>query len=124
MIRLMLVDDQPAVRQGLHKRLTLERDMAVVGEAGNGREATILVEQLSPDVVVMDIEMPEMDGISAAAVMRRITPQPAIVLLSIHDGAATRAQAQAAGAAAFVPKSGEIEVLIEVIRRASGQKET
>ena len=122
MIRLVLVDDQPLVRQGLRRRLALEPDMAVVGEASNGREATTLVEQLTPNVVVMDVEMPEMDGISATAMMRRITPQSAIVLLSIYDDLSTRARAKLAGAAAFVRKTGEIEVLIATIRHATEQK--
>ena len=67
MIRLVLVDDQAAVRQGLRMRLLLEPDIAVIGEANSGKEALALVQQLCPDVVLMDIEMPDMDGISAAA---------------------------------------------------------
>src|SRR5438094_5701753 len=60
MIRLVLVDDQPSVRQGLRMRLTLEPDMTVVAEASNGREAMILVQQLAPDIVLMDVQMPEL----------------------------------------------------------------
>ena len=122
MIRLVLVDDQPLVRQALRKRLALEPDIAVVGEASNGKEATILVEQLTPDVVLMDIEMPELDGISATAMIPTISPQSAVVLLSIYDDVSTRARAQAAGAAAFVQKSGETEVLITTIRNLAKQK--
>ena len=101
MIRLVLVDDQPSVRQGLRMRLTLEPDMTVVGEASNGREAMTLVQQLAPDIVLMDVEMPEMDGIEASAVMRASTPQSAVVMLSIYDDVSTRARAHAAGAAAL-----------------------
>jgi DNA-binding NarL/FixJ family response regulator len=119
MIRLVLVDDQPVVRQGLHMRLTLEPDMTVVGEASNGREAMTLVQQLAPDIVLMDVEMPEMDGIEAAAVMRASTPQSAVVMLSIYDDVSTSARARAAGAAAFVNKSGAIEVLLATIRQAA-----
>lgn len=122
MIRLVLVDDRPDVRQGLRRRLTLEPDMMVVGEASNGREAIILVQQLAPEIVLMDVWMPDMDGISAAAVIRTSTPQSAIVMLSIRDDVSTRARAQAAGAAAFVNKSGAIEVLIATIRQAAEQK--
>lgn len=122
MIRLVLVDDRPDVRQGLRRRLTLEPDMMVVGEASNGREAIILVQQLAPEIVLMDVRMPDMDGISAAAVIRTSTPQSAIVMLSIRDDVSTRARAQAAGAAAFVNKSGAIEVLIATIRQAAEQK--
>lgn len=123
MIRLVLVDDQPVVRQGLGRRLSLENDMTVVGEASNGREATTLVERLTPDVVLMDVEMPEMDGISATAMIRTVSVKSAVVLLSIYDDAATRARAQAAGAAAFVHKSGEVEMLIAMIRQAAEQKQ-
>jgi DNA-binding NarL/FixJ family response regulator len=124
MIRLVLVDDQSIVRQGLRRRLTLEPDMTVVGEASNGREAMTLLQQLTPDIVLMDVEMPEMDGISATAVMRASAPHSAVVLLSIYDDVSTRARGHAAGAAAFVDKSGAIEVLIATIRQAAEHKKT
>src|SRR5437868_12969831 len=98
-------------------RLTLESDITVVGEASNGREAMTLVQQLAPDIVLMDVEMPEMDGIEASAVMRASTPQSAVVMLSIYDDVSTRAHT--AGAAAFVNKSGAIEVLVATIRQAA-----
>ena len=116
MITLLLADDQLAVRQGLRMRLMLEPDITVVGEASTGREALTQVQHLSPDVVLMDIEMPGMDGITAAAALRDIHPQSAVVILSIHDDALTRARAQAAGAAAFVEKHGAVEALLATIR--------
>lgn len=119
MIRLVLVDDQPTVRQGLRMWLSLEPDMMVVGEASNAREAMTLVQQLAPDVVLMDVEMPEMDGIEATAAMHVSTPQSAVVMLSIHDDVSTRARAHASGAAAFVTKSGAIEELLATIRQAA-----
>ena len=119
MIRLVLVDDQPGIRQGLRMWLSLERDMTVVGEASNGREAVTLVQRLAPDVVLMDVEMPEMDGIEAAAAMRASATQSAVVMLSIHDDVSTRARAYATGAAAFVTKSGAIEELVATIRQAA-----
>ena len=122
MIRLVLVDDQPSVRQGLRMRLTAEPDMMVVGEASNGREAIILVQQLAPDIVLMDVEMPEMDGIEATAMMRASIPQSAVVMLSIYDDVSTRARAHAAGAAAFVNKSGVVDVLLATIRHAAEQR--
>ena len=119
MIRLVLVDDQPTVRQGLRMWLSLEPDMMVVGEASNAREAMTLVQQLAPDVVLMDVEMPEMDGIEATAAMHVSTPQSAVVMLSIHDDVSTRTRAHASGAAAFVTKSGAIEELLATIRQAA-----
>ena len=124
MIRLVLVDDQPGVRQGLRMVLTLEPDMAVVAEGSTGREAVTLVQRLAPDVVLMDVEMPEMDGISATAMIRANTPQSAVVMLSIHDDGATRARAHAAGAVAFVNKNGAIEALVAAIREAVEQRRT
>ena len=116
MIRLVLVDDQAAVRQGLRMRLLLEPDMAVIGEASNGKEALALIQQLCPDVVLMDIEMPDMDGISATAALRTIVPQSGIVILSIHDDSSMRTRAQRAGARAFVEKRGSMETLLTAIR--------
>ena len=120
MIRLVLVDDQAAVRQGLRMRLLLEPDMAVVGEASNGKEALALVQQLCPDVVLMDIEMPEMDGISATALLRTIAPKSVVVMLSIHDDGMTRTRAQTAGARAFAEKHSSMEALLAAIRSAIG----
>jgi DNA-binding NarL/FixJ family response regulator len=121
MIRLLLVDDQPAVRRGLGLRFHLEPDLQVVGEASSGREALALAQTLTPDVVLMDIAMPEMDGIEATAALRRVVPQSAVVILSIHDDAQTRGRAQAAGAVALVEKRGATETLLSAIRQAAGQ---
>ena len=119
MIRLLLVDDQPAVRRGLGMRLVLEPDILVVGEAGTAREALTLAQTLSPDVVLMDVEMPEMNGIEATAALRSAVSRSAIVILSIHDDMLTRRRAQAAGAVAFVEKRGTIENLLAAIRQAA-----
>ena len=119
MIRLVLVDDQPTVRQGLRMWLSLEPDITVVGEASNGREAMALVQRLAPDVVLMDVAMPEMDGIEVTAAMHVSTPQSAVVMLSIHDDVSTRARVRASGAVAFVTKSGAFEVLVATIRQAA-----
>jgi DNA-binding NarL/FixJ family response regulator len=119
MIKLLLVDDQPIVRRGLRMRLMLEPDITVVGEASSGEQALVLVESLAPDIVLMDVEMPAMDGIAATAAMRASTSQSAVVMMSIHDDDHTRARARAAGAAAFVEKSGTLEVLLATIRQTA-----
>jgi DNA-binding NarL/FixJ family response regulator len=121
MIRVLLVDDQPVVRRGLRVRFHLEPDLQVVGEASTGSEALTLAQTLTPDVVLMDIEMPEMDGIEATAALRRVVPQSAVVILSIHDDTQTRGRAQAAGAVAFVEKRGATDSLLAAIRQAAGQ---
>jgi DNA-binding NarL/FixJ family response regulator len=121
MIRVLLVDDQAVVRHALRVRFNLEPDLEVVGEASSGREALALAQSLTPDLVLMDVEMPEMDGIEVTAVLRRVVPQSAVVILSIYDDAQTRGRAQAAGAVAFVEKRGATENLLTTIRQASGQ---
>lgn len=118
MIRLVLVDDQSTVRQGLKMRLLLESDLTVVGEASSGKEALELVQQLRPDVVLMDIEMPDMDGITATSALQGMVPQSVTVMLSIHSDHVTRARAKKAGAIAFVEKLGSAEELLSAIRQA------
>src|SRR5689334_13051192 len=98
MIRILLVDDQPTMRSGLRMRLELEPDLAVVGEAGDGAAAVALARETHPDVVIMDLEMPVMDGISATIALRAVAPASAVVVHSLYDDAATQARARAAGA--------------------------
>jgi two-component system, NarL family, response regulator NreC len=124
MIRVLLVDDQPAVRRGLLMRLHLEPDMQIVGEASTGREALALAQMLTPDVVLLDIEMPGMDGVEATTALRAVVPQSAVVILSIHTDRQTRMRAQAAGAVAFVEKRGTADTLLSAIRQAAGQTGT
>lgn len=119
-IKLLLVDNEITVRQGLRMRLALESDFIIVGEAENGLEALKLVQALKPDVVVMDVEMPKMDGITAATELQATAFPPPVVMSSIHDDALTRARANAAGAAAFVGKQEGVELLIAAIRRVAG----
>jgi DNA-binding NarL/FixJ family response regulator len=121
MIRVLLVDDQTVVRRALRVRFHLEPDLQVVGEGSIGKEALSLAQALTPDVVLMDIEMPEMDGIEATAALRRVVPQSVIVILSIHFDAQTRRWAQAAGAIAFMEKRGATDTLLAAIRQAAGQ---
>lgn len=119
MVRVLLVDDESAVRRGLHTRLQLEADIEIVGEAATGVEAVCLAQALVPDVVLMDVEMPEMDGIVATAALQALVPQCAIVMLSIYNDSQTRGRAQAAGAFAFVEKRGALDALMAAIRRAA-----
>jgi DNA-binding NarL/FixJ family response regulator len=118
-IRVLLVDDQPAVRQGLRIRLVLEPDVEVVGEAGDGAGAISLAQSLRPDVILMDVRMPGMDGISTVRTLRAVAPESAVVILSLYDDARTRARAEEAGAAAFVAKQKVEETLLAAIRRAA-----
>jgi DNA-binding NarL/FixJ family response regulator len=123
-IKLLIVDDEKTVRAGLRMRLELEPDLAIAGEAGDGLEAVRLAQEVRPDVVVMDVEMPHMDGLAAATELQATIPPPRVVMSSIHDDTLTRTRAAAAGASAFVGKQEGVEFLIETIRRvAASNKE-
>ena len=117
-IKLLLVDDQPAVRRGLRMRLGLEPDFLIAGEADDGTSALALMRELRPDVVVMDAQMPRMDGIIATVALRAAFPGTAVVILSLHDDEATRKQAVIAGATAFLSKQASDTALVEVLRWA------
>jgi DNA-binding NarL/FixJ family response regulator len=85
-IRVLCVDDHPLVRKGIASILANESDMQLVGEAGNGREAVEMFRQLRPDVILMDLRMPEMTGIEAARVIRQEDPEARIIALTSYDG--------------------------------------
>ena len=120
MIRLLIVEDDPAVRQGLHMLFATEADVAVIGDVLDGVAAAELVTKLHPDVVLMDAEMQHMDGIAAVCGLHLACPQASIVVLSMNDGAYTRARVAAAGAVALVAKSMPTETLLSAIRRFTG----
>ncbi len=113
-IRVLLVDDQPTVRHGIRLHLSCEPDIEIAGEIGDGATAVELATSLAPDVVVLDIAMPGMDGFEAARRIRA-TRGPAIVMLSLHDDAISRGRAMEAGADAFVSKSGLTNQLVVAI---------
>src|SRR5512136_364529 len=103
--RILIVDDVPQVRRELRTLLSLLDAIDVVGEADNGQNAIELAAALQPDVILMDVEMPIMDGLAATRLIKQQCPQCppcSIVILSIHDDEAVRAQARSAGADAFV----------------------
>ena len=119
-IRVLLVDDQPAVRMGLRLRLTLEPDMDIVGEACDGQGAIDQTAELQPDVVLMDINMPRMDGLTATRRLRDVDSDSVVVILSINDDDALRRLAQDAGARDFVCKTGVSEPLVQALRKVGG----
>lgn len=93
----------------------VEKDFLVVGEAKNGEQALQQAALLQPDITLMDLIMPGMDGLTATAQMGKVSPGCKVVILSIQDDPATQAAARLAGAVAFVPKS-DVELLLGVIR--------
>ena len=119
-IRLLLVDDEALVRRGLRMCIAGEPNLDVVGEAEEGAEAIALVAALHPDVVVMDMRMRGLDGLSATREILARSPRTRVVVLSMQDDARTRSAAKEAGAAAFVGKGEGIGRLLEVIRELAG----
>ena len=116
MIRVLLIDDEPHVCRALCMRLGVEPDLEVVGAAADGRSGITLALELKPDVVLMDVAMPLLDGIAATAQLRAALPGLPVIILTLHDDPSTRSAAAAAGAAGFVPKHRPVEELLAAIR--------
>jgi DNA-binding NarL/FixJ family response regulator len=116
-IRILIVDDLEHVRQGLRSVLDLMDDLHVVGEASTGLEAVQLVEQLGPDVVLMDQEMPELDGLEATRRIKSRHPGTGVVMLTIYDDSRNRERAARAGADAFFNKGTPLAQVLTAIHR-------
>ncbi len=117
-IGILLVDDHAMVRQGLRSVLKHYEDVEVVGDASNGREALELVERLRPAVVIMDINMPEVNGIDATADIKARHPKVTVIGLSVHNTAETREAMLRAGAATLISKEAAVDELYATIRQA------
>jgi two-component system, NarL family, response regulator len=115
-IRLLIVDDHFMVRIGLVSTLSLEPDMEVIAEAGNGREAVEAFRRHRPDVVLMDYELPELNGAAATQAIRAEFPGARIVVLSVYKGEEDVHRAVQAGACAYLPKASEPDELLDAIR--------
>ncbi len=118
-IRLMLVDDHEVVRSGLRMLLEGEPDVEIVGEFGLAKEALASLESLEPDVVVMDIGLPDLSGIDAAREVKRLREETAVVALTIHEDEEYFFKMLDAGASGYVPKRAAPEELLTAIRAAA-----
>lgn len=116
-VRILIIDDHPLVRDGIRRALELEQHFHVIGEVGDGYEALQLTSSLQPDVVLMDIQLPGVNGLGLTRLLRRCYPRTAIVILTICTQAAYIGKAVAAGAAAFCTKDIEALALVTVINR-------
>ncbi len=119
-IRLLLVDDHAVVRSGLRMLLENEPDVDIVGEAGTAREALDSLDRLRPDVILMDIGLPDLSGIDAARQVKALRPEIAIVALTIHEDEEYFFKMLDAGASGYVPKRAAPEELLTAIRAAAG----
>jgi two-component system response regulator NreC len=117
-ICLLLVDDHDVVRSGLRMLLENEADLAILGEAGNGKQALELVAKLEPDVVIMDITLPDMSGIEVTRQIKQSHPKIAVVALTIHEDQQYFFEMLQVGASAYVPKRAAPNDLIAAIRAA------
>ena len=108
-VRVLIADDQRSARQGLRALLSLCPQVEVVGEAADGQEALRLVVECQPDVVLMDVQMPVMDGLEATKCLKCLCPEVRVVALTMY--ASYRTRALAAGADAFLLKGGPVEAL-------------
>ncbi len=121
-IRLLISDDHPVVRAGLSGMLSSEKDFEVVGEATNGSEAVALTGRLSPDVVLMDLRMPEMDGVEAISRIKDQYPETNILVLTTYESDADVLRALEKGATGYMLKDAPREDLFEAIRAAAEGK--
>jgi DNA-binding NarL/FixJ family response regulator len=119
MVRLLIVEDQAIVSKGMQMRLDAEPDFLVLGETANSEKALELATSLCPDVVLIDVDMPQMDGIELANKLRLYCPQTSVIFLSMHDDLISCEKASRAGAAALIGKFLPTDALLASIRQYS-----
>ncbi len=121
-IRIVVVDDHPLLREGLIKILSLEDTLEVVGEARDGKTAVQIVEELQPEVVLMDINLPGMDGIQACKVIKSKYPEIQVIALTVYDDDKHVLEIVRAGANGYLLKDVEPENLLRAIKEAAAGK--
>jgi DNA-binding NarL/FixJ family response regulator len=119
---VLLVDDHPVVREGLRGMIDAEPDLTVVGEAGSGAEAVVMAESLCPDVILMDLRMPDTDGVTATARILAVLPQTRIVVVTTYESDADILRAVEAGAAGYLLKDATRAELADAVRDAARGK--
>jgi DNA-binding NarL/FixJ family response regulator len=119
---VMLVDDHPVVREGLRGMIDAEPDLTVVGEAGSGAEAIAMAESLRPDVILMDLRMPDVDGVTATERILAALPQTRIVVVTTYESDTDILRAVEAGAAGYLLKDATRADLADAVRDAARGK--
>jgi DNA-binding NarL/FixJ family response regulator len=120
MIKVLLADDQTLIRQGIRLLLEIEPDIEVVGQAANGREALQQVESIHPDVVLMDVRMPEMDGVEATRELSMRYPEVKVIILTTFEDDETVFEGLKAGARGYLLKDISSEEMADAVRRVAG----
>jgi DNA-binding NarL/FixJ family response regulator len=121
MPRVLIVDDHAFIRRGVQSILQAFPEWELCGEADNGRDAVRLVDELNPDVIVMDVTMPGMNGIEATRVIRRAHPDVKIVLLTLHESAEILRNGFRAGARGYLLKADAEQELVKALRVVTGK---
>jgi DNA-binding NarL/FixJ family response regulator len=121
-IKVLIADDHAMVREGLSTALQTTSTIRVVGMAANGREAIEKVKTLKPNVVLMDIKMPNMDGLKACRLIKKSSPEIQVIMLTVHDDETHVIDAITAGASGYILKSLSVNELIRAIKLASEGK--
>jgi DNA-binding NarL/FixJ family response regulator len=119
--RLLIVDDHDLMRETTRLMLKGEPGLEVVGEAVNGRHALELCRQLRPDLVLMDVRMPEMDGLTATRAIKEELPAISILLVTAYESEDYRREGESAGAAGYILKDAPRQQLLEAVRKALSQ---
>lgn len=119
MIKVLLVDDQTLIRQGIRLLLEIEPDIQVVGQAANGLEALQQVESLHPDVVLMDVRMPEMDGVAATRALSARFPDVKVIILTTFEDDETVFEGLKAGARGYLLKDISSEEMAQAVRKVA-----
>lgn len=119
-IRLVIVDDHDLVRTGLRYMFSREPDLEVVGEAKDGREALEVCRSLRPDLVLMDVRMPDVDGIEATRAIKREYPDAKVIMVTIHENPDYLLEALKAGAAGYILKDATKHEVLAAVRQALG----
>ena len=119
-IRVLLVDDHAIFRAGLRALLGTVTGLKVVGEAANGAEAMSMIKATTPDVVIMDLQMPEVDGLTATAGIARMSPRPKVLILTMHSEEERLISLLSAGASGFLSKDASAETLVDAIKTVAG----
>jgi DNA-binding NarL/FixJ family response regulator len=117
-LRVLVVDDHPAFRRALTSALSMVEDIEVAGEAGGGRDATHRAAEIEPDLVIMDLSMPDQSGIDAMRDIHRTKPDLPVVILTAHADPGMEREAREAGASGFLAKGSALEDLILVLNEA------
>src|ERR1700681_3777400 len=119
-VRILLADDHPIVRDGLKKLLLLEDDFEVVGEAGDGREVLEKVHELDPDVLLLDLRMPNLDGLSALQALQQTNKRTRVIVLTASEDKNEFVQAMKLGCSGIVLKQTAPELIVKSIRKVHG----